>query len=130
MIKRFIKSPVVCYAAANPPGGEPVNRRAATSRFQATELTVDGLRDMLCELLDAARLTPEQKVELLGGAFVVEAVRPFTRGDDAEEAHERLRSADPELAEAVEALAPMIYGRARAAKDAVSAIAAIEEMLR
>jgi hypothetical protein len=100
------------------------------SRLPAGEINLDTLRDWLCEVLASAQLTPEQKVELLGGAFVVEAVRPFTTAEGADEAHEKLRSADPELAGAVEALAPMIYGRARAARDAASAIAAIEEMLR
>lgn len=131
LIMRFIKSAIVCYAEPSSPEGMPVNTRtAAASRLHARELTVDGLRDLLCELLDAARLTPEQKIQVLGGAFVIEAVRPFTTAGDAGQAHRRMRSNDPELADAVEALAPMIYGRARSASEAASAIAAVEELLR
>ena len=40
-----------------------------------------------------------------------------------------LRTADPELAEAVEALAPMLLGRAEARDDAQNAVAEIEELL-
>ncbi|MBA4180518.1 MAG: hypothetical protein C0506_08020 [Anaerolinea sp.] len=131
MLKRFIQSPVVWYAPASTLEGTPVNgRRSSHSRLQANELTPDRLRDLVCELLDAAKLTPEEKVQLLGGAFVVEAVRPFTGDGGAGQAHLRLQAHDPELAAAVESLAPMIYGRARAAADATAAIAAVEELLR
>ena len=88
------------------------------------------LTALLCGLLEAAGLTPEQRIELLGGAFVAEAVRPHW-GEEAaaERAHDALRIADGELADAVEALAQVLLGRAQTRDEATAALAEFERML-
>lgn len=93
-------------------------------------VTPTQLMDAIVALLDAAGVDPDARAELLGGAFVTEAVRPFWKaGRSPSEAHELLRSHDPELADAVEALSPMLLGRAHARSEAGDAIRAIEAML-
>ena len=88
------------------------------------------LTALLCGLLEAAGLTPEQRIELLGGAFVAEAVRPhWSEEAAAERAHDALRIADGELADAVEALAQVLLGRAQTRDEATAALAEFERML-
>ena len=94
---------------------------ATTSSEQMTAL--------LCGLLEAAGLTPEQRLELLGGAFVAEAVRPHWNGETfAERAHDALRAEDCELADAVEALAQVLLGRAQTRDDARDALAELDRL--
>lgn len=94
-----------------------------------------GTREQLAEavqaLLDQSALTPEERVQLLGGALVLEALRPhWGEGRSPAEAHAALRAHDPELADAIEAIAPMLLGRARAHEEARDAVEAVEALLR
>ena len=71
------------------------------------------VRDLVEQLLAVAGLSHEDRLEVLGLAFVNEAVALYwTNSRTAEEAHAALRADDPPLAEAVEGLAPGLYGRA------------------
>lgn len=89
------------------------------------------IADALQRLLGASGLSSEERVQVLGGALVVEALRPYwTDGRTAEQAHHALLAADPELADAIEGLAPMLLGRAEARAEAGAAIEAIEALLR
>ncbi len=89
------------------------------------------IAEALRRLLGESGLTAEERVQVLGGALVVEALRPYWTGErTAEAAHFALRAADPELADAIEALAPMLLGRAEVREEAGAAIEAIEALLR
>ena len=69
-------------------------------------------------------------VDVLGGAFVSAAVRRYwAEGLSAAEAHERLCAEDPELARAIEALAPLLLDRAEARDQREAAVAAVELLL-
>jgi len=90
----------------------------------------DQLSALVCGLLDAAGLSPEQKLEVLGGAFVTEAVRPHWRDPlNAGGAHDALRSNDAELADAVEAVAQVLLGRSESREAAREALAELERLL-
>jgi hypothetical protein len=89
------------------------------------------LAKVITGLLDQSALTIEERVELLGASFVTEALSPFwVHGRSASEAHEMLRGHDPELADAVEAIAPMLLGRAHAKQEGGEAVDAVEAMLQ
>lgn len=86
--------------------------------------------DAMATLLDGTSLSNEERVQLLGNALVMEALRPhWVDGRSPGEAHRLLRSSDPELADAVEALAPMLLGRAEARDEAQLAVAEVEDLL-
>ena len=69
-------------------------------------------------------------VDVLGGAFVSAAVRRYwAEGLSAAEAHERLCADDPELARAIEALAPLLLDRVEARGQQEAAVAAVELLL-
>ena len=69
-------------------------------------------------------------VDVLGGAFVSAAVgRYWAEGLSAAEAHERLCAEDPELARAIEALAPLLLDRVEARGQQEAAVAAVELLL-
>lgn len=81
-------------------------------------------------LIDRAELGAEERVQLLGGALVLEALRPYWGdGRSPGDAHASLRRADPELADVIEAIAPMLLGRAQAHEDAQAAIDAVNALL-
>jgi|GEM_PF-6258918 len=87
------------------------------------------LAALVCRILEAAGLSQEQRVEVLGGAFVAEAVSPhWDTGDNAEAAHGALRVADEELADAVEAVAQVVLGRAQSREEAAEAIAELDRL--
>jgi hypothetical protein len=87
------------------------------------------LASLVCRLLEAAGLSQEQRVEVLGGAFVAESVSPHWVDDDsADAAHRALRVTDEELADAVEAVAQVVLGRAQSREDAADALAELERM--
>lgn len=89
------------------------------------------VRVLLSELLEAAGLDRDERVEVLGGALVTEAVRPYwDNGMSANAAHAELQVDDPELSEAVEAISPMLLGRARAREESNDAIRELEQLLR
>lgn len=97
----------------------------------ARSSSAEDVRALVVALLDAAGLDRDQRVELLGGALVTEAVRPYwAEGMTAAEAHAELQVDDPELSEAVEALSPMLLGRAHAREESRQAIHALETLLR
>lgn len=98
-----------------------INARALL--LAARSLDGDGLRSLIGGLLDSSGLSRDERVELLGGLFVSEAVRPYWEsGLEADAAHEALLADDPELAGAVEALGPMLLGRIEAKGEARLAI--------
>lgn len=98
--------------------------------FDATDGPQSRALEAVSRLL-RSRLSQGDVVEVLGAAFVAEAVRPFWRGDeDAAGAIERLREDDPALAEAVECMASLLLGRADARQDRAAALAAVEELLK
>jgi hypothetical protein len=82
--------------------------------------------------LDALGVSWEERIQAIGGCFVLEALRPVWNegGGSADAAHALLRTRDPELADAIEALAPMLYGRHRAGSDALAAIDEVERLIR
>lgn len=81
-------------------------------------------------LLDQSRLRRDERLHALASAFVVEALAPYwTGGRTPNEAHHALCATDAELAQVVEALAPMLLGRLEVREEAEDVIAAIESML-
>lgn len=65
----------------------------------------------------------DDRVQILGGAFIIEALRPYWRpGLTAVEAHEALAAAEPELAAAIETLAPLLLRRELAREEAADAL--------
>jgi hypothetical protein len=96
--------------------------RGKTIRIELGDASPERLRDLIAQLLDVAGLPHDDRVDVLGGALVSEAVRPhWLATDSPEDAHARLRQQSPELADAIEAIAPLLYGRA--------AVAAVEGLL-
>ena len=91
--------------------------------------SVDQLSKLVRDLLDAAGLTPEQRIEVLGGAFAAEAIGPHWEAGEPADAHASLRSADEELCDAVEAVAQVLLGRAETREEAAAAIAELDRLL-
>lgn len=115
----------------------PLRRAAAPSakrallRMDLRRGDPERIADALRRLFGESGLSSEERVQVLGGALVVEALRPYWTGSrTAEQAHHTLRAADPELADAIEALAPMLLGRAEVREEAGAVIEAIEALLR
>ena len=91
-------------------------------RNEAIEIVHRALADAGYEAADC--------VDVLGGAFVCAAVRRYwTEGLSAAEAHDRLCADDPELARAIEALAPLLLGRVAASDQRAAVVAAVELLL-
>lgn len=87
-------------------------------------------RQLILRVLDATGMDYDQRVEVLGGALVSEAVRPhWESGLSAGEAHDRLCRSDAELAEVVEAMSSMLLSRAEALEEARALIGAVETRL-
>jgi hypothetical protein len=100
-------------------------------RLDLRDGTSEELAEVIGELLERSSLSAEERVQLLGGLFVTEALREhWVDGRSPAEAHDRLRGSDPELAAAIEQIAPMLLGRAEAMQDAAEAIAAVQDLLR
>jgi hypothetical protein len=109
-------------------------RRPATKRdllrLDLRHSTPEQLADTVQALLDQSSASAEERVHLLASAFVVEALRPYWTGDRTpQQAHDALCREDPELAAAIEALAPMLLGRAEVREVAHAAIASVEALL-
>jgi len=69
----------------------------------------------------------DDRIQILGGAFVIEALRPYWKpGITAADAHESLHAADPELATIVETLAPLLLRRELAREDAAEVLRELE----
>jgi hypothetical protein len=107
-----------------------VTPRRRVLRFEVNGGSADDVLGALNELQRAAGLTHEERVQLLGGAFVTEALRPYWQnGVSPVEAHERLRAEDPELAATIEAIAPMLLGRTEARAEGEAAVQWVEALL-
>jgi hypothetical protein len=90
----------------------------------------DALRAVLTRLLDLSGLDYDERVELLGGALVEEAVRPYwSSGHSARASHDLLRRHDGELADVIETLSPVLLARAEARDEARAAITVLEALL-
>ena len=119
-----------------PQSGPPGSRSIPASKRDLLRLdlrrgTPEQIADAVQALLEQSALNHDERVQLLGGALVLEALRPhWGDGRSPGEAHEALRAHDPELAEAIEAIAPMLLGRVQAHEDAEEALAAVEALLR
>lgn len=102
----------------------------ALQAMQPGSCTAESVRALISNLLDAAGLDYDQRVDVLGGALIAEAVRPYWEaGHDAESAHELLRSQDEELADMVEAVSPVLLARAEAQYQALDALAEVNALL-
>jgi hypothetical protein len=114
----------------------PTARRRPTPKRELLRLNLGGgsadeVADAVHRLLGQTSLSHEERVQVLCGAAVVEALRPYWTGSRTpQEAHEALRRDDPEIADAIEALAPMLLGRAEAKETASLALAEVEALLR
>ena len=84
----------------------------------------------LSSALGRSRLRWEDRVQLAGGLFVAEALSPYwCAGRTPAEAHELLREGEPEVADAVEAIAPMLLSRVMTQAEARDAVHAVERLL-
>lgn len=103
---------------------------AALSGIARGSWTTEQARELIARLLDATGLDYDQRVEVLGGALVSEAVRPhWESGLSAGEAHDRLWRNDSELAEVVESVSTMLLDRAEAQDEARAMIGFVEARL-
>lgn len=108
-----------------------VTPRRRVLRFELRGGSADDVLGALAELFRATGLTHDERVHLLGGAFVTEALRPYwIDGVTPIEAHELLRAEDPELAAMIEAIAPMLLGRTEAREEGAAAVAWVESLFR
>ena len=111
----------------------PAGERSRRRRLLAMDLANADLAtagEAMSTLLDETTLSHEDRIQLLGNALVMEALRPFwIDGRSPGEAHRMLRGTDTELADAVEALAPMLLSRAEARDTAERAVAEVETLL-
>ena len=89
------------------------------------------LSERVSRTLAASALAWDDRVHAAAAAFVAEALSPFWhRGLTPAEAHEQLRLREPELAAAIEALAPMLLTRLTTASEAAELIEYVEHLLR
>ena len=89
------------------------------------------LAKSVSELLDTLPVDWADRIQVIGGALVVEALRPvWDDAGSADDAHARLRRRDPDLADAIERLAPLLLGRYEARQEGLAAIQAVEDLLR
>jgi hypothetical protein len=102
----------------------------AVERISREDWTSDQARDLISRVLDAMGIDYDQRIEVLGGSLVSEAVRPYWEsGLSAAEAHNRLGCNDPELAEVVEGVSTVLLARAEAQDDARALIGFLETQL-
>ncbi len=119
-------------AEARRPGGRKAGdgSRRELLRLNISTSTPAEIADALHSLLERAGVEAEERVQMLAGALVIEALRPYWRMDRSpEDAHAALMREDPALAEVIEAIAPMILGRAEVREEAAEVIASIEALL-
>lgn len=92
--------------------------------------TPESIRALFAQVLETAGLDHDQRVEVLGGALVAEAVRPYWEaGHGAEDAHQQMRRNDSELADVIEALSPVLLARAEAKGVARELLREVESLL-
>ncbi len=93
-----------------------------TLRIELGDASPEQVRDIVEQLLSLSGLSQSERIQLLGSAFVTECLESYWNAcDSADGAHAALRADDPALADAVEALAPVLYSRA--------AVVAVEDLL-
>lgn len=81
------------------------------------------------EAFEYREIHRDDRIQILGGAFVIEALRPYWQtGLTAAEAHESLYAAEPELALIVESLAPLLLRRELARQDAAEILRELERL--
>jgi hypothetical protein len=96
----------------------------------AADAPRDQVASRLSRLLATSDLAWDDRVHAAAVVFVTEALSPFWhRGYPPAEAHERLRSREPELAAAIEALAPMLLSRLASADEAAELIEFVEQFV-
>ncbi|MDA0257035.1 MAG: hypothetical protein O3C25_04750 [Chloroflexi bacterium] len=84
----------------------------------------------LSSALGRSKLRWDERVQLAGGLFVAESLSPYwCAGRTPAEAHELLREAEPEVADAVEAIAPMLLSRVMTQAEARDAVRAVEQLI-
>lgn len=104
--------------------------RSALLRLDLRHGSADQLAALLEQVFQESPLDAQERVQLLGGALVMEALRPYWGADRSpHEAHEALRRHDPELARVIEAIAPMLLGRVEAQEEGRAAVEAVEALL-
>ncbi len=92
--------------------------------------SIDQLSALVRDILDAAGLSSEQRIDVLGGAFAAEAIGPHWHvSQSPDDAHASLRLSDEELADAVEAVAQVLLGRADSRAEAAEALAELDRLL-
>ena len=95
-----------------------------------TNVDSETVAELLSVIFDTVSLSREDRVQLLGSALVMEALRPhWVDGNSPGTAHRLLRASDPELAATVESIAPMLLSRAESRENARKAVKAVEELL-
>ena len=88
------------------------------------------LASRLSRQLASSRFAWDDRVQAAAVVFVTEALAPFWhRGYSPAEAHEQLRAREPELAAAIEALAPLLLRRLASADEAAELIEYVEHLL-
>lgn len=98
--------------------------------MKAGTSTPESIRALFAQVLEASGLDHDQRVEVLGGALVAEAVRPYWEaGHGAEDAHQQMRRNDAELADVIEALSPVLLARAEAKGVARELLREVESLL-
>lgn len=89
------------------------------------------IANALSSALERSPLRWEERVQLAAGLFVAEALSPYwCAGRTPAEAHEVLRASDPEVADAVEAIAPMLLSRVMTQAEARDAVHAAECLMQ
>jgi len=111
--------------------GHPDNGpRRELLRLDLATCTPAEIADALHAVLERAGVSAEERVQLLAGALVVEALRPYWLPDRTpEEAHDALCLHDPDLAQVIEVIAPMLLGRAELREETADVLASIEALL-
>jgi hypothetical protein len=93
--------------------------------------THDDVREAIVQAIARLGLDHNAQVDFFAGALVAVALRPYwVEGRSPLEAHERLRADDAELADLVEAIAPVLLSRTAAREEQAAAVQAVEELLR
>lgn len=108
----------------------PTSTKRDLLRADLRRSTPEELAHAVHTLLDQSGLARDERLHALASAFVIEALAPYwTGGRTADQAHDALCETDTELADVIEALAPMLLGRIEVNEQARDAIATIESML-
>jgi hypothetical protein len=88
------------------------------------------LASKLSRMLAGSQLAWDDRVHASAAAFVAEALHPFwQRGASPIEAHEQLRMREPEVAAAIESLAPMLLARLTSEQEAAELVEYVEHFL-